>query len=88
MITAFWDGTMPMTEEYVLLRALFSAAREESIRKSGVPFYGLSACRTEDRYVMTEYEGKDGTKILAVSSGDRLENGTLRNQRFVFEVAS
>jgi len=86
VISASWDGSKQMTEEYVLLRALFGAAREESILagRDGYRFYSLSSLCTKESFVMTEYEGRDGTKIRAESSGDRTESGALQCQKFVF----
>ncbi len=90
VITASWDGSQPMTETYVLLRALFSAAREDSIRNVGygAPFYSLSACCTQERYVVTEYEGRDKTRIRAEASGERAKDGSLQTQEFSFYPAS
>lgn len=89
MITASWDGSQPITETYVLLRALFSAAREEAVRISnrGSPFYSLSSSCTQERYVVTEYEGRDKTRIRAEASGERTQDGSLQTQRFSFYPA-
>ena len=90
MITASWDGSKPMSETYVLLRALFSAAREESIRggRYGSPFYSTGDCSLWAEYVLTEYIGLDGTRIRSEQSGERTKDGSLQVQTFSFYPAS
>ena len=90
MISASWDGSKPMTEEYILLRALFSAAREDSIRagKYGSPFYSTGNCSLRAQYVLTEYIGLDGTRIRSEQSGERTRDGSLQVQTFSFYPAS
>ena len=84
MIAATWDRSAPPTEQYLMLRDFFIAARSASVQISGGSFYSLGACRTEAAHVMTEYVGRDGSRIRADSMGERTEDGSLEHQTFSF----
>lgn len=66
---------------YELLRHVFSAARDSSTGDKFWRFYGSF---TDESYVMTEYEAKDGSKIRCDSTGDRDESYRLPNHEFTF----